>query len=128
MKQKLLTFLLLMFISLAEVWGQTTPAYFKAGGTGSNSFPFSTTSVKRSQHLYLPGDLPGAFSGNIIRIYFRASSNSSSSTFSDFVIRMGQTPNNVFPGTGGLDFFTSLTPVLTAASYTIAGSVTDGWV
>ncbi len=110
-------------------WAQVvTPQYSKGGGTGSNAFPFNTNSVKRSQHLYLPGDLPGALPGNIIRIYVRAASAGSAGTYTDFRIRLGQTAATTFPGTSSDEFFTNLTTVLTAASFSLPAQTVDAWV
>ncbi|WP_191907006.1 T9SS type A sorting domain-containing protein [Adhaeribacter soli] len=110
-----------------QAQAQPNPMYFQTGGTGNNTFPFNTTTVKRTQHIYLPGDLPGASSGLITRIYFR-SVVAATGVYSDFVLRLGQTTGTTFPGAGGLDFFTNLTPVLTNASYTLTAPAVDGWV
>jgi hypothetical protein len=120
-------FLLTGLLSL-PAFAQVTPQYFHAGGTGSNAFPFNTNSVKRSQHLYLPGDLPNAVAGNIIRIYVKAANAGTAGTYTDFRLRLGQTTATAFPGTNSDEFFTNLTPVITSASFTLPAQTVDAWV
>ncbi len=99
--------------------------------TGSNAFPFNSTSNKRTQFLLRPGDFgtntPG---GRIDTLWFRSANGSTGGpgTYSDLEIRMGQFTSPVFPGSGGLDFYTpaQLTTVLSAASYTINQTVGAG--
>ena len=127
----LLCGLLMVFTFLPQqTWAQVVPnpQYFVTGGTGSNSFPFNTNSTKRTQFIYLPGDLPGALPGNILRIYFRASTTANAGSFSDFRLRLGQTSATTFPGAGGLDFFTNLTTIISAPVFNIPAPMVDGWV
>lgn len=125
----LLAVSLLLFFTLMPgmLLAQTTPQYFVAGGTGSNSFPFNTNSTKRTQFIYLPGDLPNATAGNLLKVYFRASTTVAASSFSDFRLRLGQTTATTFPGSGGLDFFTNLTTVISAPTFNIPAPTADGW-
>ncbi|HTN45942.1 MAG TPA: T9SS type A sorting domain-containing protein [Flavipsychrobacter sp.] len=105
-----------------------TPQYFKGGGTGSNSYPFSSTAGLKTQHLYLPGDLPGAGSGVITRIYFRTVTANATASFTDFYLKLGQTTATQFPGSG-LTFATGLTDVVYGATYTVntANSTSGDW-
>ncbi|HSI90305.1 MAG TPA: T9SS type A sorting domain-containing protein [Adhaeribacter sp.] len=127
----LLTLLMLLAVSgFQQVLAQVVPPpqFFVTGGTGSNSFPFNTTSTKRTQFIYLPGDLPNALPGNINRIYFKSSTTGNAGSFADFRLRMGQTSATTFPGAGGLDFFTNLTTIISAPVYNIPAPGTDSWV
>ena len=120
-------------LSTLSALGQGQPP-FPLGllnSTGSNAFPWNSTVNKRTQFLIRPGDfganIPG---GRIDTLWFRSANTATGGpgTFSDLDIRMGQFTSTVFPGSGGLDFYTpaQLTTVLSAASYTINQTVGAG--
>ena len=118
--KKIYTYLLFLCCScLAAFSAQAqTPQYFKGVGTGSNSYPFSSTLGLKTQHFYLPGDLPGAVSGTITRLYFRSVTPNASASFTEFYLKLGQTTATQFPG-GGTTFATGLTTVVYGATYTV---------
>jgi hypothetical protein len=102
------------------------PQYYKGAGTGSNSYPFSSTVGLKTQHLYVPGDLPGAMSGTITRLYFRTVTPNATATFTDFYLKLGQTTATQFPGSG-LTFATGLTDVVYGNPYTVTATTTGDW-
>ena len=110
-----------------SVLAQTPPhSTNTANSTGINAFPFNTTSNKKTQFLYRPGDLGTVPGGVIDTIWFRntnsaAGNSAGPGTYSNFQIRLGQFQSTVFPGAGSLDFYTpaQLTTVISAPSYTI---------
>jgi parallel beta-helix repeat protein len=106
-----------------------TPVFFKSGGISpitSGLFLNSTTSNK-IQELYAPADFSNTpISGNITRIYFRGSTASTTGTYTNFKVFMGQSATPVFPGTGGTTFFTNLTQVVNSPSKTLTSNATAG--
>lgn len=118
---------LLAMVMTNEVLAQTPPySTNTAVSTGSNAFPFNSTSNKKTQFLYKPGDLGTVPGGLIDTLWFRNNNSASGSsagpgTYSNLQIRLGQFASPVFPGAGGLDFYTpsQLTTVLSDPSYTI---------
>ncbi len=125
---------LLAIIVAGPLWGQvpqyTTP---NPTSTGSNAFPFNTTTNKKTQFIYKPGDIVSAPGGLIDTIWFRNNNTASGTsagpgTYSNLQIRLGQTTNQTFQGTGGLDFYppSSLTTVINSPSYTINQTAPSG--
>ena len=99
---------------------------FATGTTNapSNSFPFNSTGGKSLQSLILPGELTGAYFGNITKVYFQGTA-SSSGTYNGLTIKMGQpsTSTTTLP-TGA--FATGLTTVFAGTSTTLS-TTTAGW-
>ncbi|MBP6623546.1 MAG: T9SS type A sorting domain-containing protein [Chitinophagaceae bacterium] len=122
-----LFFLLATFFAHAQ-----TPQFLKGGGTTSNGIPFNSTTVLKSQSLYTAAELGSATAGYITRVYFRSSAVSSTATFTNFNINLGQTSATGFASSGTL-FFTGLTnvysaPTVTLTTNAVAGSGgTGGW-
>lgn len=125
---------LLAITVTAPVWSQvpqyTTP---NPTSTGSNAFPFNSTTNKKTQYIYKPGDIVAAPGGLIDTIWFRNNNTASGTsagpgTYSNLQIRLGQTSNLTFQGTGGLDFYppSSLTTVINSPSYTINQTAPSG--
>lgn len=82
-------------------------------GSAANFAPFQTTTTKRLLTLYRPSDfLNTPPSATINRIYVASASGSGSGTWSNFVVRMGQTSDTVLSSTT----FPSL------ATYRVAGN------
>ena len=115
---------------LSQVPQYTTP---NPTSTGSNAFPFNTTTNKKTQFIYKPGDIVSAPGGLIDTIWFRNNNTASGTsagpgTYSNLQIRLGQTTNLTFQGTGGLDFYppSSLTTVINSPSYTINQTAPSG--
>ena len=117
----MLIFCLFTFSSLQA----QTPSMYKGGGTASNTIPLNTATVLKAQNIYLPGDLVGAASGSISRIFLRSPMVSTNVTLANFTIKIGQTTATNYSG-NGLTFFTGLTTVYTSASQTITTSSTAG--
>lgn len=90
------------------------------------SIPFNTTTFKRIQFLFKPGDLGAPSGGLIDTLWFRNSNSTAGNgagpgTYSDFKLRLGQFSNNVFPGINRNQFFdtSQLVTVISSPSYTI---------
>lgn len=126
------SFLLLLVALLAfRATAQQIPQIAKVSATRSNStflLGFYPTASK-TQSLYLPADLPGGSAGSIPRLYFMYGSTgiTTGTTLTNLTIKLGQTTAIGF--VGGNTFFadTSLTTVLTSASYTIAPGPSGTW-
>ncbi|MDX5347854.1 MAG: hypothetical protein LPK19_11465, partial [Hymenobacteraceae bacterium] len=71
------------------------PNVAKDGGTSGSTFALGSTSARKTQLLYLPSDLTGAFSGNVGKIFFRYNTTTGN-TLTDFTVKMGQTSNTGF--------------------------------
>ncbi|MDP2188086.1 MAG: hypothetical protein Q8J69_05335 [Sphingobacteriaceae bacterium] len=121
---------------LIAVWVLALPITAKAqvpphrttsiNSTGSNAFPFNSTTNKKTQFLYRPGDLGTVPGGLIDTLWFRNNNTASGTsagpgTYSNLQIRLGQFTSTVFPGAGSLDFYmpAQLTTVISSPSYTI---------
>jgi hypothetical protein len=98
---KHLPLLFVIFISLlfSNSYAQAPQYYnFNTGGT-TNSFPFNIAAGKEIQLLLLPGDLnqpTPAPAGNITSVSFRMAANLGPNTYSNMLIKMGQTNIAVF--------------------------------
>jgi hypothetical protein len=125
---------LLAMVMTNEVLAQTPPhTTTSINSAGSNVFPFNTTTNKKTQFLYKPGDLGTVPGGLIDTIWFRNSNTAAGSsagpgTYSNLQIRLGQFSSTVFPGVGSLDFYTpaQLTTVISSPSYTINQTAPSG--
>lgn len=101
--------------------------------TGSNAFPFNSTTNRKTQFLYRPGDLGVVPAGLIDTLWFRNGNTATGTTagpgtFSNFQLRMGQFTSTVFPGATSTDFYTpaELTTVISSPSYTIDQTAPSG--
>lgn len=116
------SFLLLLYAVTAGA--QTPSPTFYTGNVNapSNSFPFNNAAGKAMQSLIAPGEFTGAQFGNITKFYVQGDANSSA-TWSNLVIRMGQTTATTLPTaalyTGQLD--TVLYLPMAARTSTAAG-------
>lgn len=68
--------------------------------SAANFVPFSFTTTRKLLTLYRPSDFTNPLpSGAINRIYLASASGSGSGTFSNFTVRLGQTPDTVLSST-----------------------------
>ncbi|MBZ0198852.1 MAG: T9SS type A sorting domain-containing protein [Ignavibacteriaceae bacterium] len=121
---KKLIYILSLSIALffcADAYAQM--AYKLGSGTSGSSFLFGSTSAKRTQLIYLPGDFNGSLSGAVNKLYFMYNSTTSPE-YTNLVISLGQTDTTAFNGT---TFFTGLNEVLNAVTYTIPSGVAGEW-
>ncbi len=106
-----------------------TPQYTNGlTGTTSNSYPFNTTSYRKTEHHYLPGEFSGAYAGNIMKVYVKRSTTTTSSvTYSNLTIWLAQTTSTSFPS--NTTFWTAgTTQVFNQSSYTIPAGSAGTWV
>mgnify|MGYP001627153071 CR=1 FL=1 len=95
--------MLLLFIGLGlcsdELLAQQYNTLLNTG-SAANLVPFSSTATRRLLTLYRPSDfLTMPPTGAINRIYLASASGSGSGTWSNFVVRMGQTTDTVLSST-----------------------------
>jgi hypothetical protein len=97
------------------------------------AFPFNSTTFKRVQFLFKPGDLNNPTGGLIDTLWFRNTNSTTlnsagPATFSEFRLRMGQTSSTVFPGISRNQFFdtSQLVTVISRPSYTINQLASNG--
>lgn len=116
--------LILFCLAVNYSFGQMA---YKGLGSSNSTFLLGNTSAIRTQCLYLPADLTNAQSGTITNLYYRygSTSNTLDQTLSNLTIQFGQTNNTVF--TNGNEFFTGLSTVFSATSFTILGGTTGDW-
>ena len=116
-----------MFLAMFSFAGQAQnmPQYYVDGATGTNVFPFSTTTSPHTQHHYLANEFTGAYSGNITKIWFKRGNTTGNSTFTNLTVKLGQTSSASFPYT--TTFTTGLTTCYNATSTTIPGGSTNDW-
>jgi len=138
MKNKYATSFMLVvlgiFMFLGHLSAQVPPhGTFSTTSTSSNAFPFNSTTNKKTQFLYKPGDMGTVPGGLIDTLWFRNNNTASGTaagpgTYSNLQIRLGQFTSTVFPGAGGLDFYTpaQLTTVINSPSYTINMTAPNG--
>ena len=126
---------LIGFILILLGWNfasaQTPSFYNSNGGTSSNTFPLAST-TNTVQWLYTPNVFNSAGStgipsgsGTITKVYFRIGSTGSTSTYTNFTIKLGQTSDTLFPT--GDTFFTNLTLVRFDSVYTIPAGAQGDW-
>lgn len=96
---RILLILLFTFLFFKGVSAQPQYYNFNTGGS-SNNFPFNVTLGKEIQVLYAPGTFASpmpAPQGLITHFFLRASTTANANTFTDVVIKMGQTPDTSLP-------------------------------
>ncbi|PZF71262.1 Ig-like domain-containing protein [Taibaiella soli] len=99
--------------------------YTVTGGTSANVFPFGST-TNRVQWLYYPTDFSTApQQGFITKVYIKTATAITSTTLSNFVIRLGTTTATT---TSSAAWFTPMTTVFSASSYTISAVALNGWI
>jgi hypothetical protein len=105
------------------------PQYYNYNTTGgTNSFPFNIPLGKQIQVLFLPGDFAQpspAPAGNITSVSFRLAANLGPYTYSNMVIKMGQTDLTTFAT--GVWYAGQLDTVYYRASVTLGGLANE-WV
>ncbi len=124
MNKHLLAFALLFSI----ITTSNAQQIYKGGGTSNSTFLLGYMSyARKSQCIFLPSDLTNAQSGTINRLYYKygSTNNTSPQVLTNFNIMIGQTTATGF--TGNYNFFTGLTPVMSASEYTIPGGTTGTW-
>jgi hypothetical protein len=104
-----------------------TPLYYNfTNGTSSNSFPFNVSAGKETQYLFLAGDFVNptpAPAGNITKVYVYMSGTGGTATFTNLVIKLGQStittlPTSIYPGPfTTVDSFPSIPLASTANSW-----------
>jgi hypothetical protein len=105
----------------------TAQMVFKGLGTSNSTFLLGNNSARRTQCIYLPGDLNNPVAGTILRLYYRYGTTGQTAgvTLGDLVIQLGQTEQTAFPN--GNTYFTQLTTVFSATSYTIPPGNSGDW-
>ncbi len=118
-----------LFVATAIMMGLVSfgqPNMYKTVVGTSSTANLLNTNSRKSQQLYLPGDLTGAANGNISKVYFRWAANTTGN-YTNFSIKLGQTTATAFsPNGSNYDFFTGLTTVFSAATYTIVVGAAAG--
>ncbi len=122
---KAVTFLFFLLFLSANL--QSQPQYYNYNTTGSgNSFPFNIPIGKQVQVLFLPGDFnqpSPAPAGNITSVSFRMAANLGPYTYSDFLIKMGQSAITTF-ATGSW-YQGQLDTVYSRSSVTLSGTANE---
>ncbi len=116
-------FLVLMFAAVAFTSAQTPQHYNFNSITPANSFPFNIVLGKQVQLLYLPGDFnqpTPAPAGNILSVSFMMAANLGPNTYTDLVIKMGQTSLTTFAT--GVWYTGQLDTVYSRSSVTLSGT------
>lgn len=118
-----------LFSFQQEANAQATPQrYYLASNNGSNLSTFNSASHVTSQYLYLPSDFDSALVAGIINtIYVRASSNTTNSTFTNFLVKIGTTNLTALPS-GAWSNAGTLDTVLFQASYTFPVVTASQWL
>jgi len=89
---KITVFVALLF-SVAPMFAQTgTPMFSGVSGTSSNAFPFGSTTSNHCQFVYTAGEFTGANAGMITAIYVKPGAAVTTTTFTNFTVRMTQQP------------------------------------
>lgn len=121
MKRTILLFAVTLSLLFSEISKAQTPQYYNYNTTGTtNSFPFNISLGKQVQLLYAPGDFAQptpAPDGNITGISFRLAANLGPYTYSDMVIKMGQSTITSFDV--GVMYSGPLTTVYSRPSVTL---------
>jgi parallel beta-helix repeat protein len=108
---------------------QVQPEYAKnTGASVNNTFTWGGgSSSKRSQQLYRSSDFsPAIAPGKIHKLYFMygSSGNTVPTTYANLVVKMGHTADTSYADTM---FYTGLTTVLSASSYTVQAGAEGTW-
>jgi hypothetical protein len=130
MKTKLTSSLLLfMFAFFCMFSINAQPQYYNFNTYGStNSYPLNQTAGKQVQWIYLAGDFnqpTPAVAGTITSISFLIGDNLGPWTYTNFVIKMGQTTDIVLPA--GSFYTSTLNEVYNRGSIVLSG-LTGQWM
>ncbi len=122
-----LLFFFLFLVSTQNSFSQAPPQYYNYNVTGNaNSFPFNIAGGKEVQILFLAGDFaqptpaPG---GNITGLSFRLAAALGPYTYTNFVIKMGQTSLTTFDA--GVWYTGQLDTVYSRASVSLGGNANE---
>ena len=102
------------------------PQFYVGNGTGGNAIPFgagTTTTWQRWQGFYTPGELIGAYPGNITKVYFRRSSATAGS-YTNFRVSLGQIAGTTYPTT---TFHSPMTQGYFAATWALPAGTIGDW-
>jgi hypothetical protein len=102
------------------------PQYYVGNGSGGNAIPFgagTTTTWQKWQGFYTPGELVGAYPGNITKVYFRRSA-ANGGTYTNFRVSIGQIAGTTYPTT---TFHSPMTQGYFAATYTLPAGTIGDW-
>ena len=124
-------FLLALLITTGIAEAQTGPSYYMCppSATACNVIPFrpSSSSFYAWQGVFAPNMFPGAYAGNISRIWFKSCSSSSGAntgtTYSNFQVQIGQTSGSI----STTQWHSPMTTCLSATSYTITAFPANSW-
>ena len=118
-----------VMLTLSANLNAQTPQYYNYNTTGSsNSFPFNISAGKQIQLLYLPGDFnqpTPAPAGSITSVSFLMYANLGPYTYTNLIIKMGQTTATTFSGSGW--YTGQLDTVYNRASVSLSGTA-GGWL
>ncbi|MEI6507550.1 MAG: LamG-like jellyroll fold domain-containing protein [Bacteroidota bacterium] len=127
--QKFNVAVLLLFVTTGLLAQTGTPMYSNAIGAGSsNAFPFGSTTSPHVQFLYYPGDFAGAPAGMISAIYVKPSAAVTSTTFTNFNVRMVQQPASFTAFSGTTSISTGLQTCFGPSSKTFTSIAASGWM
>lgn len=116
----------LLVLTTFGVRAQIPQYSYTSATTTSNTFPFATTTSNKVQYLYQPANFSGSpTAGLITKVYFKSSTTGSNISYSNLMIRIGNTALNTFSSGA---FVSNLTTVLSAPTYAIASVTNGGWV
>ncbi|MCB2206606.1 T9SS type A sorting domain-containing protein [bacterium] len=110
---------------LAGTMSAQTPQYYCDQSTGTNIYPFSTTTSSHTEHHYIPNELTGAYPGNITKIWFKRGNATTNPTFTNLTVKLGQTTTTNFPY--NTTFATGLTTCYNASTTTLPTGNTNDW-
>lgn len=93
----------------------------------SSGIPFNSHPAgSRAQFVYLSSNFPGTTPGFITKIYFKAFTSATNATYSNFVIKMGETTATTL--TTGPFITAGMNTVFTAVSHVIPTVTAGDWV
>lgn len=121
-------YFLLIFLNLFSFLCFGQPPYESGAGTLSNAFPYSTATNRQTQVIYTPGEFTPSLvgqPGTITKLWIYTNTNSTTSTFADFRVKMGTSAATVFTNT---TWETGLTEVYYMPSITFTGIVAGGYL
>jgi hypothetical protein len=128
--RKLLFLLSLILSMMATAYSQTPQTYHSFVGGSNNSYPFNNSAGNKIQWLCLASGLTGGnplVPGLITDIYIKAAETASSSTYTNFIVRMGTTSSTSM-STGSTPWITTgMQTVVNASSFAINNVVAEQW-
>ncbi len=126
--KKILLFVSFLFVTLATIQAQVPQFSISASAATAigSDYPFNSYPTgSRVQWLFLNTQFPTAPSGYITKIYVKSTTATVNATYTNFVIRIGQTTATTL----GTAFVTSgMTTGLSSTSYVIPGTTVNSWV